>query len=149
MQQLLYGSQRKCFFEMWNRMRAADKIVEGEETPNAEQLASATAATSSSFSRPDSIASTPIATAIESNRKNARSSSFAVSSNDISLKMLKEAEENWDPVADNDNLMEKDDRFLVSDYVFLTMRQLKLALPTSSDFRGNRRNNILQRMAGT
>eukprot|EP00980_Cylindrotheca_fusiformis_P007757 scaffold1648_cov115-Cylindrotheca_fusiformis.AAC.12 len=149
MQQLPYGSQRKCFFQMWDRMRAADKIVEGEELPNAEELA--TAASKSMAVRPDfssSNSTAAVETAIESNRKNSRSAGFPVSSNPNSLKVLKEAEETWDPVNDNDNLMEKDDRYLISDYVFLTMRQLKLALPTPSDFRGNRRNNVLMRIAG-
>jgi len=36
----------------------------------------------------------------------------------------------------------------VSDYVFLTMRQLKIAMPSPSDFKGNRRNNVISRMPG-
>ncbi|CAJ1962090.1 unnamed protein product [Cylindrotheca closterium] len=151
MQQLPYGSQRKCFFELWRRMRAADKIVEGQENPTVEQIAEASEEAGiamSAAAMPDSARSTSVETAIESNRKNSRSAGFPISSNENSLRVLKKAEEEWDPTKDNDNLMDKDDRFLVSDYVFLTMRQLGTALPTSADFRGNRRQNISQRMAG-
>lgn len=150
MQQLPYGSQRKCFMDLWRRMRAADKIVEGQENPTAEQIAEASqeAGISMSSALPDSVRSTSVETTIESNRQNARSEGFPVSSNENTLAVLKQAEEDWDPTKDNDGLMDKDDRFLVSDYVFLTMRQLDLALPTMADFRGNRRTNP-QRMAGT
>ncbi|KAL3939188.1 MAG: hypothetical protein SGBAC_006046 [Bacillariaceae sp.] len=149
MQQLPYGSQRKCFLELWKRMRASDKVVEGQENPTAEQMAaaSAEAGLTVSASNPDSVRSTSVATAIDTNRKNSRSDGFPVSSNEMTLRVLKNVEQEWDPTKDNDCLMDKDDRFLISDYVFLTMRQLDTALPTASDFRGNRRQNTLQRMA--
>jgi hypothetical protein len=158
MQQLPYGSQRKCFWALWNRMRMADNIVEGAPIP--EQVSpKRTPAAGFSPRRPErnvsSFSSSPsnrlevnvLHTAFEVNRKNSRVSSFPVSSNESSLKLLNEAEENWDP-AENSNLMTKEDRFLISDYVFLTMRQLKIAVPGTTDYKGSRRNNLSTRMAG-
>lgn len=150
MTQLPYGSQRRLFFELWKRLRAVDKNVEGQESGSHQTLVEG--------QRPDPVPSTrmpsnniePIdmhSLAFDSNRKNARGETFPVTSNEEAAKVLKASEENWN-LAENDNLMLREDRHLVSDYVFLTMRQLKIAIPTLTDFRGNRRNNIVDKIAG-
>ena len=84
---------------------------------------------------------------VDSERENARIANFPVSADPATQEMLKKYESGWDP-AENDHLITPADRHLVSDYVFLTMRQLKIAIPREADFRGNRRNNVLARMAG-
>jgi hypothetical protein len=166
MQQLPYGSQRKLFFELWSRLRAADKAppstAEGEEEEEEWTPEPAVAddedepLTVSSLATPTSvplaaaaIATTTAATATATTPlfDLSRGAKFPVTSDEETQKILKEAEDNWD-LAQNDHLILPEHRNLVTDYVFLTMRQLKVAMPTSADFRGNRRNNVLGRMAG-
>lgn len=63
---------------------------------------------------------------------------FPQSDDPETLAELEEAEATWDP-ARNDNLILPSERYLVSDYVFLTMLQLKVAIPGASDaVRGRR-----------
>jgi hypothetical protein len=61
--------------------------------------------------------------------------------------LLNNVEMNWE-TTENDGLILPEDKYLISDYVFLCMRQLKVAHPTPADFKGNRRNNVLSKMAG-
>ena len=61
-----------------------------------------------------------------------RGAGFPVSNHPETVSLLQRYIETWDP-KDNHCLIVPDDKNLVSDYVFLTIRQLKAALPTSSD----------------
>jgi hypothetical protein len=54
--------------------------------------------------------------------------------------LLIDAEENWDPAV-NDYLIRPEDRQLVSDYIFLTMRHMKKAIPTAADAMRIRRSS--------
>ena len=171
MQLLPYGSQRKLFHLLWDRLREADipqdqvetLIVEREVAParppppasrtvmeaKPDAISSATttaaAANHGDPTLPD--VAPPVATVMDATRENARNAAFPVCSDAQTQAILQKFEEDWDQ-AENDNLITKDQRWLVSDYVFLCMRQLKIAVPTAADFMGNRRNNIVQRLAG-
>ena len=74
-----------------------------------------------------------------------RDASFPRSKNPETQNILVLAEENWDPSV-NDGMILPGDRELVSDYVFLTLRQLKIAMPTKADFAKGRRGPATQRM---
>ena len=60
------------------------------------------------------------------------------STNPETVAILSKAEQEWDPEI-NKSLILPEDRQLVSDFVFLTMRNLKLAIPNSNDFIRSRR----------
>jgi hypothetical protein len=164
---LPYGSQRKMFMEMWVRLRASDKssapededdkqqgsknAQEGDEEWNPESEPHIDdqdigEEDSMSFKKDPPTTVIP-STTLDPNRPNARGGNFPVSNDPSTQAALKKVENSWD-TAVNDHLILPEDRYLVSDYVFLTMRQLKIAVPTPSDFRGNRRNNVLSRMPG-
>lgn len=67
-----------------------------------------------------------------------RGDEFPISGNVDTIAILQKYTDNWDPKS-NDLLIVPEDRSLVSDYVFLTMRQLKVAFPTvSNGVRGRR-----------
>jgi hypothetical protein len=80
---------------------------------------------------------------LDPTRANSRGANFPVTIDDETQRLLKESEGDlWDPVQNN-HLILPEDRNLVTDYVFLTMRQLKIAMPAAADFHGNRHNNVL------
>ena len=147
MNQMPYGSQRKLFSLVWQRLRSQDKNP--SEMPKDPPAISAVPGSASSARVAKPAAQIPKSpkSRVDLNQVAVRGPGFPVSSDEATLKTLKESEDNWDIVT-NDNLIALEDRNLISDYVFLTMRQLKVATPTPSDFRGNRRNNVLSRMAG-
>jgi len=223
MSQLPYGSQRKIFFELWNRLRAADRpsppttttsssvaspksdnvnnrhededddddnddddgdggIEEDESTTTTTEEAGGLTRHQKKRRRSDDEEdwnpsndggpfeeheddeddvdhggrkSKPLTppvpwvppTTITMDRPNSRALDFPVCSDPEVKAVLQEASEIWD-LARNDDLILPEDRYLVSDYVFLTMRQLKVAMPRPTDFTGNRRSNVLQRMPG-
>ncbi len=161
MAQMPYGSQRKLFFELWERMRAVDLPAhemnddeEEEDNHNGDEEwknevesmkdEDDEESTSKRAPRPLEVSSS---TFMDSSRPNTRGVNFPVSSDAETQSILKAAEQAWD-TSINDHLILPEDRFLVSDYVFLTMRQLKVAMPSPSDFRGNRRSNVISRMPG-
>jgi hypothetical protein len=161
MQQLPFGSQSRLFSELWTRIRAMDKkynpltslpkqpiVASLHETEDTEQSVPAdiepqdptpkTLPHTRRVRRPTVSESAPVAE---------RGPHFPVSDDPETLQVLREAEDDWDPSV-NDYLILPEDRNLVSDNVFLCMRQLKVAIPTNSDFRGNRRDPNLGRRAG-
>jgi hypothetical protein len=171
MNQLPYGSQSRVFADLWARMRAADKKSNDNESfpmaLNANEVRGRTNDDDDDEYIPDEPSSTERQVRGGNREKSAaprqaqttvpivldtspvpeRGLNFPVADDEETRKLLKELEENWD-TSENDNLIRPEDRNLVSDYVFICMRQLKIAVPTSSDFKGNRRNNIINRMAG-
>jgi hypothetical protein len=163
MQQLPYGSQSRLFAELWRRIRSADKspgiTAESSQSPEEEQedgdeeyvpdspLDKSGEHDVLQVAAPARVISSTVSPVLDSSPVPSRGPTFPVADQEETQQVLKEAEDNWDPT-ENDNLILPEDRNLVSDYVFLCMRQLKVALPTSADFRGNRRNNVLSRMAG-
>ena len=147
MSQLPYGSQRRLFHDIWERLRAADisedemmdriKRHKLEEAPAPMPLVSKTGMSSGS----------------RTNGRNGKGGAgrndpdFPVSSDPETLFILEKAEENWD--SNNNGLIFPSDRELVSDYVFLTLRSnLKVTLPTPADIAKGRKGTAQVIMAG-
>lgn len=147
MGQLQHGSQRRMFQILWSRLRATDlskeEVEEREKNmaPLPEPIATPAAAAprevvaeSSSAVRPDEVSSTLVSS-------DGRRGSIPVCDDERTVAVLKKAEEDWDPTV-NDNLILPADRNLVSDFVFLMMRQLKAAHPIDIDFSRGKRNTV-------
>jgi hypothetical protein len=147
MAQLSYGSQRKYYMLFWTRLRAEDKLddtVDMTSNPLAQPL------TEGSFSASplamddkmsDAEASDYLVQGDEGENEYASDDEMASSnrsldvpiSGDVETKsLLQELEDNWDP-AENNHVIVPADRPLVSDYVFLIMRQLKVVFPDEDD----------------
>jgi hypothetical protein len=149
MQQLPYGSQSRIFLKIWEQIRAADKPIEAGVdrgvTSNGSQVLNKKEEDEEYL--PDTIDSSLGKNEQIGSPKRASSSnspsSFSALGDEEFRKVLKDAEESWEP-SQNDNLILPEDRKLISDFVFLCMRQLKVALPTVADFRLKR----IKRMAG-
>ena len=136
MSKLPYGSQRNCFHQIWERIRAAD--VPEDEMMNRINEFRATGAVPA---LPSSYSSRRPA----SNGKSSKTkplgrsgSKFPVSGDPETEKVLKSALENWNPDSNN-GLILPSDRELVSDYVLMTIRQLHVTLPTAADIAKGRR----------
>jgi hypothetical protein len=157
MQQLPYGSQSQVFSVLWTRMRAMDKDFDPSEVAQQEALfISDTANRDDGEFVPDRVHSAKKAPGARRGRRSSvdddgpvpeRPPNFPVADDPETIQVLKDVEDSWDPEV-NDNLILPEDRYLISDYVFLCMRQLRIALPTASDFRGHRRRNVINHMAG-
>ena len=122
----------------WERLRAADKSEEDME-PIIATMKSPPLATSvdpyANVKTSDLETTTVLTTAVSSEQSTQqveRGDGFPVSNEPETVAVLRSFIDNWDPKT-NDCLIVPEDKNLVSDYVFLTMRQLKVALPTSSD----------------
>ncbi|KAL3918766.1 MAG: hypothetical protein SGILL_004081, partial [Bacillariaceae sp.] len=161
---LPYGSQSQFFGELWTRLRAADKKADPEQ----EKLLHEKRARGSFSTKPERVdapQNSEIGPNDTQSRKPAplgrrgkrgslsdsapilpRGPSFPVANDLETQDVLKNAEDNWDP-AENDNLILPEEKNLISDYVFLCIRQLKVAVPSMSDFKSGRRSN-LGHMAG-
>ena len=149
MAQLQYGSQRRLFNLLWSRLRAAD-VPEDEMMeqikkykPSDDSTASlpAVRAHANNNARATETTSNVVATT-GSEPSGSRGPDFPVPTNPETSDILKDAEEKWDP-SENDGLIQPSDRDLVSDYVFLTMRHLKQAIPNSADFAKARRPPVI------
>ena len=190
MSQMPYGSQRKVFFAVWDRLRAADQpppegLPDNHNADNDDDNEGDVSEEASAFEgrtqgrkrknvdeedwdpEQDGILEehegdaddldgpkrrmqpAPLASPLTMNvdHPNARGSDFPISTDPEVQAVLKAAEETWD-TTQNDDLILPEDRYLVSDYVFLTMRQLRIAMPQPFDFRGHRRSNVLNHMPG-
>ncbi|KAL3917188.1 MAG: hypothetical protein SGILL_004832, partial [Bacillariaceae sp.] len=143
---LPYGSQRTVYVDIWNRIRASDK----DPDPAEEQLLmeQKQAARDDPAYLPDGVDSRGTSSRRGKRRSLSdsdpiipRGPSFPVSNEAETQEVLRKAEENWDPT-ENDNLLLPEDKDLISDYLFLCVRQLKVAMPESSDFRVKRRSNL-------
>jgi hypothetical protein len=158
MAQLQYGSQRRLFHALWTRLRAAD-LSEVEMMEQLKALgASLPPSSTTSVGGDDSDSASPSTpqrptdveidqpTSREEDQNKAedssartlpgdhstRPASFPVCDDPETQVTLKRAGEVWDP-RENDNLILPSEHHLVSDYVFLTMRQLKMIHPTAVD----------------
>jgi hypothetical protein len=160
MQQLPFGSQSRLFSELWTRIRAMDKKFDPPTVPTTRSFVDSRPGTEDTEEWvPVGKESPPPTKKLQSSRRARRPAvsestpvpergpNFPVTDDLETLQVLREAEANWDPSV-NDFLILPEDRNLVSDNVFLCMRQLKVAIPTNSDFRGNRRDSTLGRRAG-
>ena len=149
MLELPYGSQSKIFLKIWERIRAADKPIETGVDRGVTSISSQVLKQNEEDDEylPDTIGSSLRKDERIRSPKRAFSSkapsSLSVVGNEEFRKVLKDAEESWEP-SRNDNLILPEDRKLISDFVFLCMRQLKVALPTVADFRMKR----IKRLAG-
>jgi hypothetical protein len=151
MKMLPYGSQGQFYVEAWSRIRSVDKapdrkqallMLEPKEvTPDDSEYIPDKTESAASSRRAGRRSVSDLAPILP------RGPSFPVSEDAETLEVLKKTEENWNP-NENDNLILPEDKDLISDYLFLCLRQLKAAVPESSDFRMNRRSSNLGSMAG-
>ena len=137
MSNLPYGLQRKCFGQIWYRLRAADvpeddmmiRISKYKETGIVPDWPA------NNWSPP---ASQPRSNGIKSSSAKPKqlgrtSPNFPVASGAEAQNVLKNAIASLESSNDNADLIWPDDLDLVSDYVFLTIRQLHVTLPTAAD----------------
>mmetsp|Transcript_16846 Transcript_16846/g.30510 ORF Transcript_16846/g.30510 Transcript_16846/m.30510 type:complete len:968 (+) Transcript_16846:51-2954(+) len=151
MSRLQYGSQRRLFQLLWNRLRAADMSKEELEDrlKNAPQppeailpsITDVPTPPDTSISPNDAQPDTAPSSLPETRLNRQFRGAMPVCEDDEANRVLKNMAENWDPV-ENDNLILPADRDLVTDFVFLTMRQLKAAHPLPSDFSRSKRSTI-------
>lgn len=162
---LAHGSQRRLFHAIWDRLRARDVPEEEMKTrlrnaPNqapqpAEQpkigaLTDTAIATQKKDTPQPVHSSDSIPDDVASDHANAFGHSIChPQCDDVeTVAILKAAEENQD-FSCNDDLIKPSDRALVTDYVFLMMRNMRIAIPNSSDYaRGRRSTNLNSRLAG-
>jgi hypothetical protein len=143
MSQLQYGSQRRMFNILWSRLRATDLSEEQMEEkmksmpPPPEPVLSSVAAAAAGPPEDSSTDPVPDAVSSESLAADGLRGHMPVCDDEETKAVLKRAEENWDPTV-NDSLIVPTDRNLVTDFVFLMMRQLRAAFPTAIDSRGKR-----------
>jgi hypothetical protein len=161
MQQLPFGSQSRLFSDLWTKMRAMDKKYDPSTLPPQKSVVDSSPPEKevTEVLIPDGNQSHPSSKELQLPRRGRRPTksesspvpergpNFPVPDDPETLQVLREAEHDWDPSV-NDYLILPEDRNLISDNVFLCMRQLKVAIPTDSDFRGNRRDTSLGRRVG-
>jgi len=145
MAQLPFGSQKRLYEELFSRLRASDRIGGVDNHSNNQvptyvpKPVTASAAAAPAVEEPDPG---PIKEAFPGGEKvesdggdktidNGTAPFPQVSDNDTKT-ILATAVSDWDP-AENDNLILPSDRPLISDYVFLTMRQLRMVHPDGPD----------------
>ena len=132
-QALPYGSQRRFFSQLWDRLRATDQcFLASEAVPS-------TRTNESSSLKPPPVYSTA---AIPQAKME-----YPRCTDPVTLEVLKKYKEDWNP-HENDMLILPEHRHAVTDYLFLCARQLKVAVPSVEDFQGNRRNNLNGNLAG-
>ena len=147
MHRLPYGSQSGVFLKIWQRIRAADKPIEDRVGRGVASIRSRALTQNEEDEeyRPDIIDSSVGMNHQLRSPNRTRASTGRLTRSDVdyneSRDVLKEAEENWEP-SQNDNLIQREDRTLISDFVFLCMRQLKVSIPTGADFRLGRAKRI-------
>lgn len=141
MAQMEHGSQRRLFQILWNRLRSHDLTKEQMEERMlnvappllaSASVASVAGSESSMGARPDDVSSASM-------QSDGRCG--PICEDEETRKVLRDAEENWDPTV-NDSLILPEDRNIVTDYVFLTMRQIKAAHPTEADFARGKRSSL-------
>jgi hypothetical protein len=123
--QLPYGSQRKFMQDLWERIRAEDKTEE-EMAPVIASLPLEQVLLSPPTISAGSRVAAPIVTA----GKFEKECNYPTVNDQETQTVLQGAERHWDP-AINDFLIRPEDRSLVSDYVFLAMRQLRAVGPNN------------------
>lgn len=150
------GAQKRLFQVLWHRLRAADLSPEELEeklrklplviqsaasiSPMSPAVAVERVMKSPSKATPEPITSTLL---VSSSEWDSGQRGPMPLCNDIeTLRVLKEAEENQD-TSINGNLLRPSDRHLISDYVFLMMKQVKAAGPNTADFSLARRISVL------
>ena len=154
MDQLPYGSQRRMFQILWSRLRAADMSAEELDDklkkmppppqPMMASLAASPAAQgvaavgSLIVAQPDAVLSSPVDTDASLGRRGP----MPVCNDEETMQVLKREEQSWDPTV-NDNIVLPEDRNLITDFVFLIMRQLKAAHPSQIDFTRGKRTTVV------
>jgi len=147
MARLPFGSQRKLFYALWTRLRvndlSSDAMMERiKQLPQAatpipsafENIHVAPDVILSDVAAPDMIAST----LIEDEERN----TFFPFCDDDEAKAVICAAKEQDPSI-SDGLILSRDEHLVTEYVFLMMKQLKIAYPTPMDFSRGKRTTVL------
>jgi hypothetical protein len=162
---LAHGSQRRLFHAIWDRLRARDVSEEEIKTrlmnaPNPAprppvqltlEAPTDMAIVSIQKDTPQEVHSREsIPDEVASVHANAVGHSIChPQCDDVeTVAILKAAEDNHDS-SSNDNLIIPSDRALVTDYVFFMMRNMRIAIPNSTDYaRGRRSTNLNTRLAG-
>eukprot|EP00546_Thalassionema_frauenfeldii_P015538 CAMPEP_0178930726 /NCGR_PEP_ID=MMETSP0786-20121207/21439_1 /TAXON_ID=186022 /ORGANISM="Thalassionema frauenfeldii, Strain CCMP 1798" /LENGTH=1001 /DNA_ID=CAMNT_0020607373 /DNA_START=19 /DNA_END=3022 /DNA_ORIENTATION=+ len=146
-----HGSQRRLFHMIWARLRAADLSAEEmnrrlKNSPAVvmqQKVIPTYLPYSKSDVAPENVPSNKVTYEKETlETNNQRGESFTVCKDEETCTLLKAAVENTDYAA-NDNLILGSDRHLVTDFIFFMMRNMKVAHPTTHDFRRGRRNTKL------
>ena len=144
MAQLQHGSQRKLVNELWIRMRSVDKTEEEmqeilKDMPKYSPPEQSPPSLGQQWSSGSEIRRK---TALSSTIPASRPESYPTCDNPETQDIIARFENDWNPEA-NDGLIRPGDRYLVSDFVFLTMRQLKATLPTLLETAAGKRSSRL------
>ncbi|CAB9506918.1 expressed unknown protein [Seminavis robusta] len=159
-----HGSQRKAFSVIWERQRKfdvseeqmRDKIAayqrgqrnivwpppqkQAEHHHHVRTSPRATTTTTTSARTPSSSSSKKSKSKGKPGTKVGREcSDFPLSNDPATRRTLDEYLDHWTPGEDNDGLFLPSDRDIASDYIFLTVRQLKAAIPTTADLAKGKR----------
>ena len=155
---LPHGSQRRLFHALWHRLRAADISEEAmkaqmekvaREAP-APVVSSASVVVQPAPAVPQQVVSGgSVPDSVTSGAStDGRPPGFPTCDDQETQRVFTAALEHTN-YAENDNLILPSDFNLVSDYVFLMMKQLRVALPGPMDFARGRRSTVLNtRQAG-
>lgn len=146
-----FGSQRKKFQGMWRRIRAADideaamnRLIR-EYRPGQPDLPDfINTLVKEPIHTKEVSKPTPKQAAHPKAKNMGRASpKFPTSKNKDTKRMLAMAEEDWDwsESGENGGIIKPADKELVSDYVFLTCRNLKPKIPTAADVAKSRRGS--------
>lgn len=144
MAQLPYGSQRRLFHEIWSRLRHADKTEDEMKAiiDSLPKYPTAPTLTESTQDQDDILQlDSPNefrVSEIDERDKCRRPENFPISDDLEVQAILKQFEAHWDP-KENDFMILPIDLHLISDYVFLTMRQLKLVYPEHFEVKRSRK----------
>lgn len=121
------GVTMRFFREFYGRLRSRDKPAAARnETSDAHALSRHSPANAPPLSPRAKMSPDQMETSID------RPASFPICEDPETASVLHAAVTSWDP-ASNDYLILPDDRPLISDYLFLAMRQLKVAFPDEMD----------------
>lgn len=151
---LPYGAQRKFFHLLWDRLREADKtpdemenllpqITEVPNTPPVVHFVETANGASTKKDKPTAARTDTVqpVSAISDDLPTERPSNFPESFDEETRKVLQQAESSFadKKVEAAEVLLLPEERILVSDYVFLTLLQLRPTAPTTADSSRTRR----------
>lgn len=125
MNALPYGSQRQCFLAIWDRLREHDKSPEEVEAMEVE-IKTSPPTEAKKLPTPEPVTSKTVAL-MKPKREfpTERPSHFRGSADPIVKSVLEPLLSEWDT---SENVVLPEDLALISDYVFLTLRQMRIAV---------------------
>lgn len=142
---LPYGAQRRYMYHLWDRLRASDKTEEEmkqalEILPHEESF-TPDSVQSYNVASVGNLAPTSEGATVVTEVSDTRPAFYPVSQDETTARVISEHEEKWSSPVEVDALIQPSDRYLVSDFVFLTMRQLRPTMPVTSGRRTGRLMN--------